>query len=240
MTRIFHRLLTTTCLAALTFLAACDKATLDQMTAFPSSTSAPQPVTEGSTASLYLTVVESLIAQGRNRAALGYLDQYAVSQSTTPRYFKLRGEALLGVGKYDEAGKAFAELSGTDLAAAGDNGLGRVDAAKNDWKSAEQHFAAAVTGQPSSADYLNNLGFAELHLGADALPKAEFNLRQAQELDPSSSSIRNNLVLALMMSGKEDDARAVLDGIPTPRERAEVQKFAADWVEARHKPATTE
>lgn len=238
MTRTLHKLAMTTCVAAFPLLAGCNGASLDQLSMLSPSQAASKTETEGSTASLYLTIVEGLIEQGRDRAALGYLDQYAVSEKVSPRYDKLRGEALLGVGKYDEAAKAFAELKDTDLAAAGANGLGRVAAAKGDWKGAEGQFAAAVTAQPSSADYLNNLGFAELHLGADALPKAEFNLRQAQELDPSSNSIRNNLVLALMMSGKDDEARTVLDGIPTPRERADVQKFAADWIEARRKPAT--
>ncbi len=218
-------------------LGGCDKQNLDVLGSLT-------PPSKGSDASqtptqtLYLTLVEGLIEQGRYRAALGYLDQYAVAEKKTPRFSLLRGEALLGVERYDEAAQSFASLQGTDLEAAGLNGLGRVDAAQEHWAQAEQNFNKAVTGRPSDADYLNNLGFAQLHLGDAALPRAEFNLRQAQEIDPASSSIRNNLVLVLMMEGKEDDARGVLDSIAVPKERAAVQKFAADWVQAQHKHAT--
>ena len=218
-------------------LGGCDKQNLDML----SSLAPPSRGSDASqtpTQTLYLTIVEGLIEQGRYRAALGYLDQYAVADRKTPRFSLLRGEALLGVEHYDEAAQAFSDLRGSDLEAAGLNGLGRVEAAQKHWAAAEENFNKAVAGRPSDADYLNNLGFAQLHLGDEALPRAEFNLRQAQEIDPSSSSIRNNLVLVLMMEGKEDDARTVLDGIAVPRERAAVQKFAADWVQAQHKHAT--
>jgi Flp pilus assembly protein TadD len=82
---------------------------------------------------------------------------------------------------------------------------------------------------------LTKLGVAQLHLGDGALSKAEFKLRQAHEIDPVSTSIRNNLVLVLMTEGKEDEARHVLDDIAVPTERAAVQKFAADWVQSRQK-----
>lgn len=215
-------------------LGGCDKQGLDMLGVLEPSSGKADALGETTTTKLYLTIVEGLIDQGRYRAALGYLDQYAVAEKKTPRYTMLRGEALLGVERYDEAAAAFSELRKTDLAAAGYNGLGRVAAARDRWAEAEQHFAQAVAMRPSSADYLNNLGFAELHLGGDMLPKAEFNLRQGHEIDPASASIRNNLVLALTMAGKEEEARAVLDSIAVPRERVAVQKFAADWVQARH------
>lgn len=224
------------CMAALS-LGGCDKQNLDVLASLSPPSKSRDASQQSPTKTLYLTIVEGLIEQGRYRAALGYLDQYAVEEKKTPRFNMLRGEALLGVARYDEAAQSFSDLVGTDLEAAGLNGLGRVDAAREHWAEAELNFGKAVAARPSSADFLNNLGFAQLHLGEAMLPKAEFNLRQAQEIDPSSSSIRNNLVLILMMEGKEDDARRVLDSIAVPRERAAVQKFAADWIEARHMPA---
>jgi Flp pilus assembly protein TadD len=222
--------------AASAVLAGCDKqvlSSLGTLTPAPSTVEAPPA---SSTSTLYLSIVEGLVDQKRYRAALGYLDQYAVSEKKTPRFYMLHGEALLGVGKFDDAAKAFAALEKTDLAAIGYNGLGRVDASREHWAAAEDHFAQAVATRPSSADYLNNLAFAQIQMGtADALAKAEFNLRQAQELDPASESIRNNLVLALLMAGKDGEARAVLDNIATSRERSDVRKFAADWVQAKHK-----
>ncbi|HEY4345576.1 MAG TPA: tetratricopeptide repeat protein [Parvibaculum sp.] len=217
-------------------LAGCDKQNLTSLGMLGDPATKVEAPPASSTSELYLTIVEGLIDQGRYRAALGYLDQYAVSEKKTPRFNMMHGEALLGVGKYDEATKAFSALEGTDLAAIGYNGLGRVEATRERWGEAERYFTQAVAARPSSADYLNNLGFAEIHLGGnDALAKAEFNLRQAQELDPKSVSIRNNLVLALSLAGKKEDAQAVLADIPTTRERVAVQKFATDWVQAKHK-----
>lgn len=215
-------------------LGACDKQNMDMLASLTPQ-SEDNTSSQSSTDTLYLTLVEGLIDQGRYRAALGYLDQYAVGQPKTPHFTFLRGEALLGVDRYDDAIQSFAELKGTEFEAAGYNGLGRVEATREHWDEAEQNFLLAVSDRPSNADYLNNLGFAQLHLGDGSLSKAEFNLRQAQEIDPVSTSIRNNLVLVLMTEGKEDEARRVLDNIAVPSERAAVQKLAADWVQSRQK-----
>ena len=188
---------------------------------------------DASTSQLYLSVVNGLLEQGRHRAALAYLDQYAVQEKKTPYFMELYGEALLGTEQYDEAAKAFAELENTGLEPEGFSGLGRVSAAKGDWPEAVVHFKQAVATRPASSEFLNNLGYAQLCAGGGAITDAEFNLRQAQELDPASVSIRNNLVIALLLSGKENEARRLLSGIPTARERAEVQKFAAEWMKQR-------
>lgn len=230
-----HLFLVAFCVAA-PLLAGCDKQNLTSLGMLGAPSGKVEAPPEASTTELYLTIVEGLVDQGRYRAALGYLDQYAVSEKKNPRFNMMHGEALLGVGKYDEAVQAFSALQGTNLAAVGYNGVGRVEASKGQWALAEGHFTQAVAARPSSADYLNNLGFAEIHLGDEhSLSKAEFNLRQAHELAPTSTSIRNNLVLALTLAGKKDEARAVINGIAAPRERADVQKFAADWARDKHK-----
>jgi len=179
--------------------------------------------------------VQGLIDQGRYKAALAYLDQYAVSEKGNAQYLALRGEALLGTDQYDAATATFTELAGTERAAEGYAGLGRVAAAKGDWKEAAEHFGNAVAARPASAEYLNNLGYARLHLGTDALKQAEFNLRQAYELSPASVSIRNNLVLVLMMSGKKTDAQQLLNSIATRKERMAVRDFALHWVAQQEK-----
>lgn len=183
-----------------------------------------------SASKLYLSVVNGLLEQGRYRAALAYLDQYAVQEKKTPYFMELYGEALLGTERYDDAAEAFARLENTDREPQGFSGLGRVSAAKGDWLAAVAYFKQAVAARPSSSEFLNNLGYAQLCVGGSAIADAEFNLRQAQELDPSSVSIRNNLVIALLLSGKEAEARHLLSGIPTARERDEVQRFAAEWM----------
>ena len=93
----------------------------------------------------------------------------------------------------------------------------------------------AVAARPASAEYLNNLGYARLHLGPDALKQAEFNLRQAYELSPTSTSIRNNLVLVLMMRGEKSEAQRLLNSIATRKERVAVRDFARNWVAKQEK-----
>lgn len=203
------------------------------MTGF-TPTSADDAPSESSTHTLYLTIVEGLLAQGRYRAALGYLNQYAVSESANPRFNMLRGEALLGVQQYDEAQKSFATLIDTDLSGVGYSGLGRVEAANGNWDAAQKNFTKAVAARPSDADYLNNLGYAEIQLDKEkSVAKALFNLRQAQELDPKSASIRNNLILALTLSGEEEEAQRVLQSISTPSERIAVRKFVTNWTQSK-------
>lgn len=205
----------------------------DVVSAVAPRTAEVKSLDEASTSRLYLSVVNGLLEQGRYRAALAYLDQYAVQEKKTSYFMELYGEALLGTERYDDAAEAFASLEGTEREPQGFSGLGRVSAAKGDWSSAVTHFKQAVAARPSSAEFLNNLGYAQLCAGGGAIADAEFNLRQAQELDPSSVSIRNNLVIALLLSGKENEARRLLSGIPTARERDEVQRFAAEWLKQR-------
>ncbi|ABS61698.1 Tetratricopeptide TPR_2 repeat protein [Parvibaculum lavamentivorans DS-1] len=217
-------------------LGACAEYGFDPMTAVSPKASEVQSLDSTSTSQLYLSVVNGLLSQGRYRAALAYLDQYAVKEKKTPYFQQLYGEALLGTEQYEQAGAAFATLRTTPLAPDGFNGLGRVKAAQGDWPGAAEEFARAVAARPSSAEFLNNLGYAQLSIGGSELQAAEFNLRQAQELDPASGSIRNNLLIALMMAGKDAEARRLLAGIPASRERAEVRDFAASWVR-NHQPA---
>ena len=199
------------------------------------ATETAKPIDASSTRKLYLNVVQGLIDQGRYKAALAYLDQYAVKEKSDAQYLSLRGEALLGTQQYGSAIETFIELAGTERAAEGYAGLGRVAAAKGDWETAAEHFGNAVAARPANAQYLNNLGYARLHLGPGALEQAEFNLRQAYELSPGSASIRNNLLLVLMMRGERNAAQQLLDSIATRQERVTVRDFARNWVAEQEK-----
>ena len=201
----------------------------------PAMTEVAKPIDASSTRKLYLNAVKGLIDQGRYKAALAYLDQYAVSEKGDAQYLSLRGEALLGTQQYEAATSTFTELAGTGRAPEGYAGLGRVAAAQGDWAKAADHFGNAVAARPASAEYLNNLGYARLHLGPDALKQAEFNLRQAYELSPTSTSIRNNLVLVLMMRGEKNEAQRLLNSIATRKERVAVRDFARNWVAKQEK-----
>jgi len=225
--------------AACLSVSACAEYGFDPVATVSPAANSVKPLDDASTSRLYLSVVNGLIEQGRYRAALAYLDQYAVQEEKTPYFLQLHGEALLGTEQYDAAAEAFSGLERTGLKPDGLNGIGRVKAAQGDWPGAVDYFQRAVSARPSSAEFLNNLGYAQLCVGDDSIAAAEFNLRQAQELDPASASIRNNLVIALMMMGKDREARRLLSGIPTTRERAEVQAFAASWLKQRSQSENT-
>lgn len=212
-------------------LGACAEHGFDPIAALSSSSGdGVQQLDDASTSQLYLSVVNGLLEQRRYRAALAYLDQYAVKEKKTPHFHRLHGEALLGTERYEDAIAAFSALERTNLEPDGLNGIGRVKAAQNDWPAAVHYFERAVALRPASAEFLNNLGYARLVAGGGNVAEAEFNLRQAQELDPASVSIRNNLLIAFMLAGKDAEAQRLLSGIQASRERTETQNFATDWV----------
>ena len=187
-----------------------------------SASPAPAKMTPRNEAILYLGIVDELVKTKRFGAALAFLDSYAVVQNDRePRYWLLRGDALLGMGRHDEAGQAFDRLVGTGLAGEGWNGKGRIAAAQQLWHAAAAHFGKAVEKEPANSDFLNNLAFASLHTGEKT--RSLGYLHQARELDPRSDLIRNNLLIALTLEGKLDRVEAVLAHIATDAERTQVR-----------------
>jgi Flp pilus assembly protein TadD len=178
---------------------------------------------------LYLDVIAGLEKQRRSGAALAFLDEYATREkSPAPRYWLLRGDAFLGLDRPADATVAYAHLDATPLAALGWNGQGRVAAIGQRWTDAAEKFRRAVSLDPSSADFLNNLGYAQMHLGQNAASAA--CLRQAHELAPDSALIRNNLIVALILKGDGDQANEVLGSITNIDQRRKVQAFVAKAV----------
>lgn len=172
--------------------------------------------------SLYLAAVDGLVKQQRYGAALAFLDRYAVDgRNPEPRYWLLRGDALLGCKRIPEALGAYGKLSATALAAQGWNGQGRALAAARDWRGAEADFRQAVRSDPANADFLNNLAYAGLHVGARA--DAVTELRQARELDPRSVLVRDNLFIALVLQGDRAGAQAILADIADGAKREKIR-----------------
>jgi Flp pilus assembly protein TadD len=186
---------------------------------------APTPVKEltlDGQASLYLAAIDGLVKQQRYGAALAFLDRYAVGEKDPePRYWLLRGDALLGCARIGEALAAYGKLSDTPLAAQGWNGQGRALAGARDWRGAEGYFKRAVSSEPANADFLNNLAYARLHLGARG--EAVADLRQARELDPRSALVRDNLFIALTLQGDSTGAQAILADIADNAKREKIR-----------------
>jgi Flp pilus assembly protein TadD len=182
---------------------------------------------------LYFNVIEGLIKQQRCGAALAFLDDFAKSgKPQEPRYWLLRGNAALGVGRDKDAAAAFSKLEATPLAADGWNGDGRVAAARQDWRGANLQFRKAVADDPSNADFLSNLAFAELRLGKGT--DAAALLRQAHELAPGSELIRNNLIIALTLTGDSSEANDLLQSIHDDARRRQVRAAIDEAIESHN------
>lgn len=180
------------------------------------------PITSQNEASLYLNVVDGLLKQERYGAALAFLDSYSGKQKNAPpRYWLMRGNALLGLHRNGEAADAYARLLSTPLAAEGWNGQGRVAANRKQWRNANGQFRKAVLAIPANAEFLNNLAYSGLQLGEFGASVSY--LRQAHELDPKSGLIRNNLIIALTLSGDLTGANSLMQAITDPRRRRDVE-----------------
>lgn len=212
-------------------LPACSALTPSQQTAAPQPKAA-SPITAQNQASLYLNVVDGLLKQERFGAALAFLDGYAGRQmDTPPRYWLMRATALAGLGRNDEAAQAYAKLAATPLAAEGWNGQGRVAANRKQWRSASGFFRKAVEASPANAEFINNLAYSGMQLGEFGASIAY--LRQAHELDPASTLIRNNLIIALTLSGDTAGANALMLAIADPGRRQDVETMVRRAIQVR-------
>jgi Flp pilus assembly protein TadD len=178
---------------------------------------------------LYLGIVAGLIRQQRYGAAVAFLDDYAAKQPPGARYEMLRGDAMLGAGRHEEAVAAYTAALAYGSRAPAYNGIGRALSEQKRWAEAALNFRRAVTLDPTNADYLNNLGYAELKQDGPNARAAIADLRQAHELEPGSARIRNNLILAAAMNQDQAQYAALLSGISDSRERGDVARFAARW-----------
>jgi Flp pilus assembly protein TadD len=218
-------------LLAIPLLAGCATASHP---ASPSQSLAPATevsLAPASQSDLYLGVVDGLIRQQRYEAAIAFLAKYQKSQALTPRYHKLAGDALAGAGRTDEALAAYRQALKSDFAAEAYNGIGRALSASGKWVEASENFRQAATLDPSNAGYLNNFGYAQLKQnfrGPDLAPVVS-ELQRAHELDPGSSLIRDNLALALALSGSHAQFLTFLETIPDPGRRKQVAEFSATW-----------
>lgn len=202
---------------------ATDKALAAVIT--PKSNPTPLPSADAADAAntrkLYLILVSDLEAQGKSRAALGYLAAYDKFYPNDPKAALLRAQCLLDIGSYQAATSAFRAQLNSGNAAAAHNGLGQVAMAQRHWQDAVDQFNAADTADPSNVRYINNLSYAQLRAGQ--FDQAVSNAREAYELAPGNNRVRNNLLLALAAAGNKSEAQSLIDAIGDPAQRAAVQ-----------------
>lgn len=91
---------------------------------------------------------------------------------------------------------------------------------------AEKEFKKAVELDPRSFDANHNLG--ELYIRAGDLARGAQFLQQAQRVNPSSYENGYDLSLALLMTGKLDDARAAARALLSQKDTAELHNLLAE------------
>jgi Flp pilus assembly protein TadD len=162
-----------------------------------------------SSRTLFLIIVDGIKSSGRSRAALAYLDQYLKLYPDDPKARLLMADCLIDTQQTAAAAVIYRGLLGGDREAAAEAGLGHVAAQNGDWAQAALRFQQASSVAPANAAYLNDLGYAQLMTAQ--YPPAVATLLQAKELDPDNSTIRANVILALHLAGRDEEARSLID-----------------------------
>jgi Flp pilus assembly protein TadD len=187
----------------------------------PSAQANLQELDPGKRRGLYLATIQSLRKQGMVHAALAHLDAFDQAFARDPQAQVLRADCMTDIGAYAEAAVIYRKLVAGPAGDQAESGLGRIAARQGDWAGAAEAFGRAVKRQPINIPYLNDLGFALLKAGRadDGL----FRLRQALELSPNDALARNNLIVALRLAGRGDEAVRLVGAITDPSERASVE-----------------
>ncbi|MDE8650504.1 tetratricopeptide repeat protein [Novosphingobium album (ex Liu et al. 2023)] len=183
----------------------------------------------GSTRSLYMLLIQQARSDGRPRAALAYLADFDRQYPGDLDARILRVNCLLDLGQVDQARAALAAIPAGSRNGKASLVRGHVRAAEGDWEAAIGDYAAALRADPADPLTGNALGYAQLRTGRAAL--AVETLKAALDLAPGNAVIRNNLLLALTMAGRADEAEASLRAIRDAGARARLRGQIAEQSE---------
>jgi Flp pilus assembly protein TadD len=153
---------------------------------------------------LRLSLIEDELHGNRPRAALAYLDGLPETLKVRPKAVYLRAEAYRDVAEYDLAGRLYQRLSKGCLAGAGYHGLGLIAAAQQHLDSALFNLHQARVLLPADPRVRNDYGYALLLAGRAAEARVEFET--VLELSDQQPKAASNLILAMLVSGQEQEA----------------------------------
>jgi Flp pilus assembly protein TadD len=176
---------------------------------------------QAQTRGIYLQMIQQARVDGRSRAALAYLDDFDRNYPGDVEAEVLRINCLLDLRQVDEADAVLARLRPSDhtgrFAAEVNAVHGHVLAAHDRWGEATPFYAAAVAANPTSPMLRNALGYSLLrdHQPARALEA----IRDARDLAPDDTIIRNNLLLAYAVNGRDALLAHALDAVSDPDAR---------------------
>lgn len=200
---------------------------LTGLTAAPAVAKSPRTAPEeaslqADTSDLYITLIRQARIDGRPRAAIAYLDDFDRRHADDREAQLLRVNCLLDLGQVDAANIALRRIPASDRSGGVLAVRGHVLAAQNLWPQAAAQYAAASQASPADALIANALGYARLRAG-DTQNAVE-TLRGARDLAPGDLVVRNNLILALTMTGRLGEAETLMASVADPKEKARLRQ----------------
>lgn len=163
---------------------------------------------------VHADLVEAMLAQGQNHAALAHIEELERKRSGDPQQLRyLRAKTQYKLGDLAAAERNYRRLIDGDYAGEAWHGLGLI-AARTDLRSAVLNFNRAVSVRPTDAGIRNDLGYTLMQAGR--LTEARHHLATATELDPNGVQAQNNLVLSFLLDGQETRARGLADSFKLP------------------------
>jgi Flp pilus assembly protein TadD len=157
----------------------------------------------------YLSLVRQMQGNGMWFASLAHIDALEQRWGVTNETRLLRADALRQTGQQASSAALYEKLLDAPERAAAYRGLGLLAGASNDYVRAAEMFEKARQVLPADGLLLSDLGYALLRAGR--FDAARLPVLQAAQLQPTSSRVRSNLALYLLIQGNADQARQVMD-----------------------------
>lgn len=151
-----------------------------------------------------LEMIDTLMAKGRNHAALARLESKPMSGID---YWLRYGQLLASTGKLDAAEGVFRDMVAECEDGRSQHGLGMVLLKRNQVNAALSHLENARSLAPASAQVRNDYGYALLLVGK--YQAAAFELRTALELANGQGPVRQNVAVAYLLTGDEAGLEAL-------------------------------
>lgn len=196
------------------------------------------PAGQGSTRTLYLSLIRQARIDGRARAALAYLDDFDRQHPRDRDALVLRINCLLDLGQTEAAQNALSRVPPNARDGEVLEVRGHLAAAQGDWALAAREYGSALEASPADPLVGNALGYAQMRAGL--WQQAVESLKAAHDLAPGEAVIRNNLALALTVAGRSAEAEALLGTIRDSGTRAKVRREVAGEAERLAPPPVAE
>ncbi len=159
-----------------------------------------------------LRIARALRTAGDPRSAVQIYRRMVAAKGSTPDIQLEFGQVLMAAGLFDEAISVFTAIPPTSgIGAEAQFGLARAQLQMNQPAQALALIDRAIAMAPANPHILIGRGVALDRLGRH--PEAQASYRAALAITPRSIAARNDLALSLALSGRSDEAIAILSPI---------------------------